>query len=93
MGGSNIIGLQKWVGPVPPTYNGSDAHVCKSLFSVIKLVSPAYVMTVRPLENSRAYADLRSSDECLFTFSDRCLFWRKSAFRSTDLGEYQYVLV
>ncbi len=21
MGGSNIIGLQKWVGPVPPTYN------------------------------------------------------------------------
>ncbi len=28
VGGSNIIGLQKWVGPVPPTYNGSDAHVC-----------------------------------------------------------------
>ncbi len=27
VGGSNIIGLQKWVGPVPPTYNGSDAHV------------------------------------------------------------------
>ncbi len=26
VGGSNIIGLQKWVGPVPPTYNGSDAH-------------------------------------------------------------------
>ncbi len=27
VGGSNIIGLQKWVGPVPPTYNGSYAHV------------------------------------------------------------------
>ncbi len=26
MGGSNIIGLQKWVGPVPPTYNSSDTH-------------------------------------------------------------------
>ncbi len=26
VGGSNIIGLQKCVGPVPPTYNGSDAH-------------------------------------------------------------------
>ncbi len=26
VGGSNIIGLQKWVGPVPPTYNGSDAN-------------------------------------------------------------------
>ncbi len=24
--GSNINGLQKWVGPVPPTYNGSDAN-------------------------------------------------------------------
>ncbi len=29
VGGSNIIGLQKWVGPVPPTYNGSDAHGIK----------------------------------------------------------------
>ncbi len=29
VGGSNIIGLQKWVGPVPPTYNGSDAHALK----------------------------------------------------------------
>ncbi len=26
VGGSIIIGLQKWVGPVPPTYNGSNAH-------------------------------------------------------------------
>ncbi len=26
VGGSNIIGLLKWVGPVPPTYNGSYAH-------------------------------------------------------------------
>ncbi len=26
VGGSNIIGLKKRVGPVPPTYNGSDAH-------------------------------------------------------------------
>lgn len=35
VGGSNIIGLQKWVGPVPPTYNGSDAH--KHIINKIKL--------------------------------------------------------
>ncbi len=32
VGGSNIIGLQKWMGPVPPTYNASDAHVRAHVF-------------------------------------------------------------
>ncbi len=35
MGGSNIIGLQKWVGPVPPTYNGSDAHGCTHFCEIL----------------------------------------------------------
>ncbi|XP_050960150.1 V-set and transmembrane domain-containing protein 1-like [Labeo rohita] len=81
VGGSDITGLQQWVGPVPPTFNGSDAHETEQKGETVTLRCDIYGEGV----TSWSYSWYKEDSTSVFSDRQEHTF---SFVNDSDAGKY-----